>query len=210
MESTIDQGLAFLEFAKEHAEYVTPCKDTGMVYYIEVNLLTQKYEKSPSPNLKENILKTVELAIGQFSNENDDIRTDYQRMLMLKMVFCYLGIGLFGKRIENVEATETDKEKAKQCLDFIEKPDIWSGMEKRRKMLFFIAKSEYYRQQDTTELAVIHAKEAEALATENQWKAELPNIQGLLQELGDRNANADRDMKASLQDLVGSILADIS
>ena len=98
---------------------------------------------------------------------------------MLKMVFWYLGIGLFGNKIQTVESNETDKEKAKNCLDFIEKPEVWNGMEKRRKMLFFIVKSEYYRQQKTTELAMVHAVEAEQIARENEWLAELQTLDKL-------------------------------
>lgn len=45
-------------------------------------------------------------------------------MLMLKMVFCRLGIGLFGKRINSVKVDDSDREAAKNYMDFIEKPDI--------------------------------------------------------------------------------------
>lgn len=183
MREGIDDGLAYIEYAKEHSEYVTPCKDTGMVYYIEVNLLSQKYEKEPSESLKATILKTTEKGIAQFNEENDEVRKDYQRMLMLKMVFCHLGVGLFGKHIEEAKITTNDIESAKKVLDFIETADMWNGMEKRRQMLFYVAKAEYYKHQGNVDLAIMHATDAEELAKGNNWNAELPNIRNLVSEL---------------------------
>lgn len=183
MLESLDVGLGFLQYSKHHAEHVVPCKETGMVFYIEVNLLSQKYEQNPSDNIKKSILKTAELAISQFSGEDENVQKDYQRMLMLKMVFCRLGIGLFGKRINSVKVDDSDREAAKNYMDFIEKPDIWEGMEKRRKMLFQIAKSEFYRQHNQIDLARMHAREAAGIAEENKWNAELPNIKKLINEL---------------------------
>lgn len=56
-------------------------------------------------------------------------------------------------------------------------------MEKRRKMLFQIAKSEFYRQHNQIDLARMHAREAAGIAEENKWNAELPNIKKLINEL---------------------------
>lgn len=183
MLESIDVGLGYLQYSKNHAEHVVPCKETGMVFYIEVNLLSQKYEQNPSSEIKKSILKTAELAISQFSGEDENVQKDYQRMLMLKMVFCRLGIGLFGKRINSVKVDDSDREASKNFMDFIEKPNIWEGMEKRRKMLFQIAKSELYRQHNQIDLARMHAREAAEIAEENKWNAELPNIKKLVNEL---------------------------
>lgn len=183
MRETIDDGLAYLEYAKEHSECFSPCKDTGMVYYIEVNLLSQKYEQEPTESLKSTILKTTEKGIAQFSEEDDEIRKDYQRMLMLKMVYTYLGVGLFGKRITATTITIEDRDSAKKIIDKIETSEMWDGMEKRRKMLFYVAKAEYYKQQSNTDLALVHASEAEKLAKENSWNAELKNISQLVEEI---------------------------
>ena len=185
MLESLDSGLAILQYSKHHAEHVVPCKETGMVYYIEVNLLTQKYEKEPDSDLKMKILKTAELAISQFTGEEEAVQKDYQRMLMLKMVFCRLGIGLFGNKIENVVSDDSDQDAAKDYLDFIERPGIWNGMEKRRKMLFQVAKSELYRQRKQYELAIPHAKEAVRIAEENNWHAESPNFKRRLEQLED-------------------------
>ncbi|WAQ97800.1 hypothetical protein MAR_022173 [Mya arenaria] len=201
----LDDGLAYLQFAKEHAEYVSPCKDTGMVYYIESNLLLQKYEKQPTDQLKNTVLETIEKGISQFNEECDEIRRDYQRQLMLKMAYCYLGLGLFGKRIVEGQTSASDKDAARKVMEFIESGEVWEGMEKRRKMLFYHAKAEYYRQLNNVDIARVHAKEAEKLARENKWTKELPNISNLLDQLDKYN---DVDIRNKDLEAVENILAE--
>lgn len=183
MKTTVEAGLAYLAYAKQHSEMVQPCKETGMVYYIETNLLCQLYERTPTEDLKEKVLSTTKTSIAQFQNEPDDIRKDYERMLLLKMAFCHLGLNLFGKRIENAILVSGDKKLAKGCLDFIERPDIWERMESRRKMLYYIANAEFYRQEKNMDLCLLNAREAERYARKNDWTAELPNINHMLNEV---------------------------
>lgn len=132
-----------------------------MVYYIKANLLSQKYELNPTEEVREDILKTIRQAMTQFQSEADDMRKDYTRMLMLKMAYCYLGLNLFGKNVKDAVISEDDRKSAKPCLDFIETQDIWKRMESRRKMLYYIAKAEYYRQGQLFDQSKIYAKEAE-------------------------------------------------
>ena len=198
MNEGIETGLSILQFSKQHAENIVPCRDSGMVYYIEINLLFQIYECQPTDSLKQRILKTAELAISQFVDEPESIRNDYKRMLLLKMVFCRLGIGLFGNRIKGTVVTARDLHAAKNYLDFIELPEIWEGMEARRKMLFNLAKAEYFKHQGQTDMAIMYAKEAHKLATEKQWKAELPPIKLLLGELeSEMEMKKDAENKSS-------------
>lgn len=48
MLETLDTGLAHLLYAKHHAQHIEPGKSTGMVYYIEVNLLSQNTNRNLS------------------------------------------------------------------------------------------------------------------------------------------------------------------
>lgn len=211
MKESVDEGLAYVQYAKEHSEYVTPCKDTGMVYYIEVNLLSQKYESHPNDILKRNILRISEQGIAQFNREDDDIRKDYQRMLLLKMVYCYLGVGLFCKKIENANTTNEDREEAKKVIDFIETRDVWQGMEKRRKMLFYVAKSEYYKQQGVMDQALVYAKQAEKLGKKNNWVAEYPNICEMLSELKiSKSSKSNKVESNSAEDILAELFGDFS
>lgn len=183
MLESLDVGLQYLDIAKHHAVQIEPGQETGMVYYIEGNLLTQKYEKEPNEQLKEKVLKTAEIAISQFDKETDQIRLDYQRMIMLKMVFCYLGLGLFCKSISNVKVSTTDLNAAKKLLNFVEKPEVWEGMEVRRKMLYHVAKAEFSRKESNMEVARCHAKEAQKIAKQFKWTTELPNICLLIDDI---------------------------
>ena len=205
----LDVGLQYLEIAKQHAIFVEPGQETGMVYYIEGNLLTQKYEKDPTDTLKDEVIKTAEYAISQFENEAQAIRLDYQRMLMLKMVFCYLGLGLFCKTIPNVIVSKIDLQKAKKLLDFVGRPDVWDGMEVRRKMLYHVAMAELSRRGQNKELARCHATEAQKIAQEFDWRTELPNICLLLEDIENVCAvqcdDTDKDVKA-VNELLSEIL----
>ena len=196
----LEVGLHYLEIAKQHATLVEPGQETGMVYYIEGNLLTQMYEKYPQNDLKDKVIKTAEIAISQFENESPAIRLDYQRMLMLKMAFCYLGLGLFCKTIPAVEVSENDLQKATKLLDFVGKPEVWDGMEVRRKMLYHVAMAELSRRRQKKELARCHATEAQKIAKEFDWRTELPNICILLEDIGnlyeERCDDTDENIKA--------------
>ena len=172
--------IAYLQYAKEHSEHIAPCKDTGLMYYLEANLYSKVYELTPSKEMKENVLNSIEHAMAQFDNEEEDIRQDYKRMLMLRKAYCYLGLNLFGKKITGASVEKSDRISAKKCLDFVEITDIWTKMESRRKMLYYIAKAEYYREEQIPEMALMFAKMAEENALKNGWTAELPNIKKLL------------------------------
>ncbi|KAL3841356.1 hypothetical protein ACJMK2_019514 [Sinanodonta woodiana] len=208
MMESLEVGLGYLNYAKQHAEMVEPCKETGMVFYIEVNLLSQIYEKNPVPDLKQQILQRTELAISHFNTE-EEFGNDFHRMLLLKKVFCQLGIGLFGKRIVGVEVDIEDMRCAESYLSYLEHPDIWNEMEARRKMLFFIAKSELCRRQGKIDIASMNAERAENLAKKNYWKVELANIVHLIEELNSVNSKdvtgkENIDLNDLLDDLLGS------
>ena len=205
MLESFDTGIAHLMYAKHHAQHIEPGKSTGMVYYTEVNLLFQKYEQNPDPRLKERILRTAEEAISHFTHEDDDIRRDYQRMLMLKMAFCHLGMGLFCRSIENVSNSQDDRMAAKSCLDFIEKPENWTGMEKRREMLFMVAKAEIYRQEKQYDLARCHAEGARKLAIKGHWKTELPNIERILEVIDNPECTTLNNEEINIDDIINEI-----
>ncbi|KAH3833742.1 hypothetical protein DPMN_107058 [Dreissena polymorpha] len=84
----VDDGLSYLQFAKEHAEHISPGKDTGMVYSIETNLLFEKYEKDPSNEMKTKLLNTIDIALSHFSQESEDVKRELKRQLMSKMAYC--------------------------------------------------------------------------------------------------------------------------
>ncbi|KAK3580884.1 hypothetical protein CHS0354_008169 [Potamilus streckersoni] len=206
MMESLEAGLGYLNYSKQHAEMLQPCKETGMVFYIEINLLSQIYEKNPVPDLKKQILQRTELAISHFNTE-EEFGNDFHRMLLLKKVFCQLGIGLFGKRIAGVEVDSEDTICAESYLSYLEQPDIWNEMESRRKMLFFIAKCELCRRQGKIDIASMNAERAENLARKNGWKVELANIVRLIEELSSVDIKeVKREENMNLKDLLDDLL----
>ena len=202
---SVDDGLVYVQYAKEHAEHVSPCSETGIVYCLEVDLLSQKYEKNPSEQLKANILQISEQGIDQFCNETEEVKKEYQRTFLLKRIFCYLGVGQFCKKIESAETTEKDIEEAKNVIDFIETSAIWKGMEKKRKMLFYVAKSEFYKQLGNQDLAIVHAKEAHKLGRENNWLVEIENVSEMIEELEKRECTACPYLDPSDDDILAEL-----
>ena len=95
---------------------------------------------------------------------------------MLKMVYCYLGLGLFCKSIPNVKVSNAGLKTAKKLVDFIEQPSVWEEMEFRRKILYHIAKAEFCRRERKIEIARCDAGEAQRIANKSDWRTELPNI----------------------------------
>ncbi|KAH3838031.1 hypothetical protein DPMN_111436 [Dreissena polymorpha] len=155
-----------------------------MVYYIETNLLFQKFETSPSDEMKNKLLNTIDIAMSQFAEEPEDVKRDFKRQLMIKMAYCYLGLGVFGNKIDKAAISTSDRTEAKQVIDFIETSEMWVGMEKRRKMLFYHVKAEYYRQIGNIDISRLYARQANHLAAKYNWTKELTNISSFLNGLG--------------------------
>lgn len=204
MKEPLDNGIAHLYFAREHSAGITPCYESGMVLYIEHNLLVQKYQLQPDSEIKGNLIKLAEDAIFHFGEEDESMRIDYKRMLLLKIAFIYLGIGLFGENMD-VSIDEEDLKSAKDCLDCVERPDLWNGMETRRKMFFHIAKSKYYEQQKVSDLAVLNAKKAKKLAKIGQFNKELMNIERTIFEL---NATMQPSKEGAHQNEMETVMAE--
>ena len=178
----LEDGLVHLQYAKAHADSVSPCRESGMGFYIEFNMLSQKYEKDgPTEILKSNLIKTAKTAIGHFNEEDkESIRKDFRRMLLLKIAYVHLGIGTFGNTINAATVSENDVRSAKSILDEIEEPELWRRMEMRRKMFYHIAKSRFYHIRKQYDLASAQAKTAKALSEEGNFTRELPHIEELI------------------------------
>ncbi|XP_071088086.1 uncharacterized protein [Haliotis cracherodii] len=163
MKESLEVGMDMLEDARALAERIEPCKDTGMVVYIQINILLQIYEKNPLLNIKRDIINKIDEAINvHFAESLPLLREDYSRMLYLKLVFCYLGIGLFGNCIEGCVTSEDDLRSAEACLRYIDSQQ--HTFDNRRKMFYFMAKSVLCRKRDNQKDALDFANMAEQKA----------------------------------------------
>ncbi|XP_046563397.1 uncharacterized protein LOC124272273 [Haliotis rubra] len=167
----IEDGLKELNVAKSHSEFIQPCKDTGMVLYIEVNLLMQLFEKTPTPDLKMKIIRRLDEAINvHFAEEVPEVREDYTRMLYLKMVFCYLGIRVDAGTITDYTPSVEDIQNAESCLTLIDR--LPALLDKRRLMFYHVAKSVLFKYRGVLDLALDHVNAAVVKANEGQFEKE--------------------------------------
>ncbi|XP_067661189.1 uncharacterized protein [Haliotis asinina] len=200
----IEDGLKELNVAKSHSEFIQPCKDTGMVLYIEVNLLMQLFEKNPTPELKMKIIRRLDEAINvHFAEEVPDVREDYTRMLYLKMVFCYLGIRVDAGTITGYTPSVEDIQNAESCLTLIDRLPVL--LDKRRLMFYHVAKSVLFKYRGVLDLAQDHVNAAVVKAKEGQFEKEhssikhlADNVREVIRECGDRQ---DERGEALLQEL---------
>ncbi|XP_046563394.1 uncharacterized protein LOC124272271 [Haliotis rubra] len=164
MKESLAVGMEMLEDARALAERIEPCKDTGMVLYIQINILLQMYEVNPLLNIKRDIINKIDEAINlHFAESLPLLREDYYRMLYLKLVFCYLGIGLFGNCIEGCVTSEDDLRSAEACLKNIDSQQ--EKFDNRRKMFYYMAKSVLCRKRGNQRDALDFANMAEQKAT---------------------------------------------
>ncbi|XP_067661192.1 uncharacterized protein [Haliotis asinina] len=164
MKESLTVGMEMLEDARALAERIEPCKDTGMVLYIQINILLQMYEDNPLLNIKRDIINKIDEAINlHFAESLPLLREDYTRMLYLKLVFCYLGIGLFGNCIDGCVTSEDDLRSAEACLKNIDSQQ--EKFDNRRKMFYYMAKSVLCRKRENQRDALDFASMAEQKAT---------------------------------------------
>ncbi|XP_071087713.1 uncharacterized protein [Haliotis cracherodii] len=207
----IEEGLKELNVAKSHSEFIQPCKDTGMVLYIEVNLLMQLFEKNPTPDLKMKIIKRLDEAINvHFAEEVPEVREDYTRMLYLKMVFCYLGIRVDAGTIANYTPSVGDVQNAESCLTLIDR--LPAMLDKRRRMFYHVARSVLFKCRGVLDLALDHVNAAVDKAKEGQFQKEHLSIKDLADNvreiIRDCDVKQDERGEALLRELDEDLLQD--
>ncbi|XP_046357230.2 uncharacterized protein LOC124135748 [Haliotis rufescens] len=191
-------GLTVLGYAKTHADRVVPCRDTGLVIYMEINLLLKEYELEPTEDMKNQIIERIKEAIEvHFSQEEDDVKEDCSRMLYVKMACFYLGIGLMGNKIAGFRTTVRDRKAAECVLDRVEA--TWQNMDARRKMFFYLAKAVLSQETGQMERALHFGEIAKQMGEIGQFKRELQNIDPLTRDLAIEN---DRMISMKGEDII--------
>ncbi|XP_067664628.1 uncharacterized protein [Haliotis asinina] len=175
-------GLTVLGYAKTHADRVVPCRDTGLVIYMEINLLLKEYELKPTEKMKNQIIERIKEAIEvHFSQEEDDVKEDCSRMLYVKLACFYLGIGLMGNKIAGIKTTIDDIKTAQCVLDRVESK--WKNMDSRRKMFFYLAKAVLSQETGQVERALHFGEIAKQMGERGKFERELKHIDPLTRDL---------------------------
>lgn len=128
-------------YAKFLAEFGSaPVEYANVLYYIILCKLC-RIQHSPTTKLKESLLKDGERALSMLiSDPSDEKNLVTKRVILLRMAFCLLGIGLNGNVSPNYQVSQSDLEKAETFLAEIE----MTGVVARRKMFHYITQSRVY------------------------------------------------------------------
>ena len=97
-----------------------PCRETGIVLIIEFNLLCNMYDKQPSIQKREQLIRIIRECISHFDDEQDTVRDDFRLIILLKASFVYLGIALFCE-IVNVPVSCEFLKHAESCLQTVKR-----------------------------------------------------------------------------------------
>lgn len=148
-ESSFEEGLSYIQEAKQKFDLVHSCRETGIILYIEYNMEYYnwhiKFSHKMKPDKKKYLLSLGYRAVEHFQQEeetNPEVSEDFTRMFRFKLSHLHLGIGLFGDYL-NTEVTHQDVNESKYLLRTIEdNNDMWNRMETRWKWFYYIAKAQ--------------------------------------------------------------------
>lgn len=180
----VQEALSYVEQAKQRLQTLPACRESGVVLYIEYNMLiSQKYEANPSLEMKNRLLDIGKESIDHFCREQETIGKDFRRMVLIKQSLLLLGIGLFMNNLDGVVVTENDRKQAETILKEIRKDENWSRMENRWHVAYYVANSKLLGLRGQTEESLADMQKAEKHAMEGQFKKELVSIKHSLRYL---------------------------
>lgn len=183
----LNDALSHLEQAKQRLQTVPACLESGIVLYIEFNmLLSDKYEKAPSAEMKNQLLKIGKASIDHCCREQDEVGKDIHRMMLIKQALLLLGIGLFLNNADNVIITKEDREQAEKMLKEIENPEHWERMEARWKVRYHVAQSKLFALKGRMPESLAEAQLAAEFANVGNSKDEIANVEERVSSLSER------------------------
>ncbi|CAC5393579.1 unnamed protein product [Mytilus coruscus] len=135
-----DKGHNFLRQAMASSIYIGHCVELVNMLYIFVFNLICVYEKNPTAQTLEKIMKIAEYSLHCLQEEEECvIRSFWMRMFYLRMVYCLLGISNKGDVIPCCIVLPKHVQRARDLLAEVDK--IWNGIETRRQMFYYVAQA---------------------------------------------------------------------
>ncbi|XP_060064395.1 uncharacterized protein LOC132544763 [Ylistrum balloti] len=192
----VEEALSYVEQAKQRLQTLPACRESGVVLYIEYNMLiSQKYEKDPTLKMKKRLLEIGKESIDHFCREQEMVGKDFRRMVLIKQAHLHLGIGLFYNNLDSVDITAEDKNQAETILKEIRKEENMQRMENRWHVAFHVANSKLLHLEGKPNEALTEMQNAEKHAREGKFNKELSNIEDCVTFLsGKRKWNAKHVM----------------
>jgi len=122
-------------------EVLPACFETETVLYIEFNVQLQIYQQNKLPIDKQRMSTMGSRAIEHFATEGKQIADDFKRILMLKIAYTKLGIGIFLDCVDSKDSIADDH--VREAYEIIKtiRVEYWPRMERRVKMVYHSTKS---------------------------------------------------------------------
>ncbi|XP_060064381.1 uncharacterized protein LOC132544748 [Ylistrum balloti] len=183
----VEEALSHVEQAKQRLQTLPACLESGVVLYIEYNMLiSKKYENMPTDKMKNRLLKIGAQAIDHFGHEQETVGKDFRRILLIKQALLLLGIGLFLNNLDSVIVSKEDRERAEKLLQEIPTPNYWERMEPRWKVRYHAAKSKLFLLKDQMPESLSEINIASEYATAADSEKEVDNIKETVAFLSER------------------------
>ncbi|XP_071120013.1 uncharacterized protein [Mytilus edulis] len=154
MTGQLAKAEGYIETAFTLSFSIPTCSELYFMYHMFVMILLFKYQKNKSGMGK--LVCIAEEARSCLQQENDDsIRYFWTRMILLRKVFCLLGLGNNMELIKGYTPSQEQIDEAKEML--VEICDM-GDMESRREMFFFTAKARIAQLEGDLESAIFCTK----------------------------------------------------
>lgn len=148
------------------ANFTGPCLEIANMIYIDVYFKLWQFEQTPTTELKESLLYEGSKGLWALSEEEEEIRSLWKRMSLLRMIFCLVGLSNKGRCIPGCVICEEDVDRAEKYMNEIDLKDI----EARREMMYYIAKARIKQLRRMFDDANTEIDRAEAIAQSGNFK----------------------------------------
>jgi len=127
-----------LQASLNSINFVAPCIEVLFMILFQVQVRLFRFEKNPNADDRRSLLLWAQVGLDCLEDTRLDSMNTWRRSLILRMVFCLLGLGYRGNVIDKCPVNESDIQEAKELLTNIDRN--WTGIETRRKMFYFLAR----------------------------------------------------------------------
>ncbi|KAL3847973.1 hypothetical protein ACJMK2_018860 [Sinanodonta woodiana] len=129
-------------------------------YYLDVHYLLRKFERDPRESLQKQLIATARKGLELLEGEEESIRCQWTLMIMMRMIFCLLGISNYCRIIVGCTVHLA------HAKDLLGNVDImWQYMEQKRKLLYYMARARVAELEDNLDLALSYLATATGFAS---------------------------------------------
>ncbi|XP_071179486.1 uncharacterized protein [Mytilus edulis] len=164
------EGEGMVIRARECADNIVPCLETVDLYYKIVLFRRAWYENNPENEL-EMIMNYTNIARDILKDMSGDLMLFWFRRFAVRLLFCYLGLGMRCRFIPNYQIQPDYIQKSESLLGQFDSKTA----EIRIQMFFYIAKARLFHLKGDIENAILNNDEAQKIARKGGY-SELKTI----------------------------------